>query len=97
MSSGLKARLHAVLFIVGLAAWSSGALAATAPTEETCRKAIEQALDVLRNVPANDNGRNEVRRKELLADMERLAAASRRQGMTECQTWAQMIGKAFRQ
>jgi hypothetical protein len=29
--------------------------------------------------------------------MERLVKDSRRQGMTECQTWTKMMGKAFNQ
>ncbi|MBI5792923.1 MAG: hypothetical protein HZA63_15760 [Rhodocyclales bacterium] len=69
----------------------------TPPKEENCRMAITAGLDTLRNSPPSPNPRDEADRKRLLAEMEKLVDDSRRQGMSECQTWTRMMGKAFNQ
>ncbi len=70
---------------------------ATPPNESDCRNAIKAGLETLRNTPPSPQPRDEADRKRLLADMEALVEASRRQGLSECETWTRMMGKAFNQ
>lgn len=83
--------------MLGLATVGANCFAATPPKEENCHKAVEQGLDVLRHPAPNSRARDEARRKELLAIMEHLVDTSRQQGKTECETWGQMMKKAFTQ
>jgi hypothetical protein len=80
-----------------LAAASIAALATPAPNEDSCRKAINEGLEMLRRSPPGGTPRDEEDRRRLLAEMQRLVDSSRRQGMSECQTWTQLMGKAFNQ
>ncbi len=74
-------------------------LADTPPREENCRMAIASGLDSLKSPSPlpNPKPRDEADRKRLLAEMEQLVEASRRQGLSECETWTRMMGKAFNQ
>ena len=69
----------------------------TPPDENDSRNAIRAGLDALRNTPPGPQPRDEADRKRLIAEMEALVEASRRQGLSECQTWTRMMGKAFNQ
>ncbi len=80
-----------------LALFASIAQAATPPNESDCRNAITAGLDALRNTPPGPQPRDEADRKRLLAEMEALVEASRRQRLSECETWTRMMGKAFNQ
>jgi hypothetical protein len=71
--------------------------AATAPNEENCSRAISDGLEMLRRPPPGRTPRDEEDRKQLLAEMQRLVDDSRRQGKSECQSWTQLMGKAFNQ
>jgi hypothetical protein len=90
---------HHILRLVALlsAILTAGVRADTPPKEENCRMAITAQLDTLQSPLPNPGPRDEADRKRLLAEMEALVEASRRQGMTECQTWSRMMGKAFNQ
>jgi len=68
-----------------------------APKEKNCRTAIEAGLEQLRRTPPDLNSRDDEHRRKLLADMERLVETNRRAAVSECRTWAQMMGKAFNQ
>ncbi|MCF8199833.1 MAG: hypothetical protein K9J42_13800 [Sulfuritalea sp.] len=72
-------------------------MAATELKEANCHKAVEEGLNVLRHPAPNGKARDEARRKELLSMMERLVETSRRQGKSDCETWGQMMKKAFTQ
>jgi hypothetical protein len=52
---------------------------------------------MLRRPPPGRTPRDEEDRKQLLAEMQRLVDDSRRQGKSECQSWTQLMGKAFNQ
>ena len=67
------------------------------PREDHCRAAIQAGLETLRNPLPDGRPRDETDRKRLLAEMETLVESSRRQGLSECQTWSRMMGKAFNQ
>ena len=75
----------------------TAAPAAPAPNDDNCRNAIHAALEMLRQVQPGGRLRDEDDRKRLLAEMERLVDDSRRQGISECQTWAQFMRKAAKQ
>ncbi|MFA4970382.1 MAG: hypothetical protein WC540_12200 [Sulfuritalea sp.] len=85
------------LLIACLSLSSACAMAAPPPNEDNCRTAIQQGLDMLRSPTPEKRPRDEADRQRLLAEMERLVESSRRQGMTECRIWTQMMGKAFNQ
>jgi hypothetical protein len=93
----MKPQLCATLLIACLSLASTCAVAAPAPSEENCSKAIAGGLETLRRIQPGGRPRDEEDRKRLLAEMERLVEDSRRQGMTECQTWTKIMGKAFNQ
>jgi hypothetical protein len=96
-NASMRSGLHTALLITCLATTPVPALAAPAPNEDNCRNAISAGLDALRPQPPGSTPRDEADRQRLLAEMERLVEDSRRQGMTECQTWTKMMGKAFNQ
>jgi len=85
------------LLIICLSAVPLSSPAASGPTEANCRKAITEGLEQLHRIPPGTTQRDDEARKKLLAEMERLVEMNRRQGMSECQTWTQMMGKAFNQ
>jgi hypothetical protein len=85
------------LLAASLAAASFSAVAAPAPNEENCRKAISEGLEMLRRQAPGNTPRDEADRQRLLAEMQALVESNRRQGISECQTWTQMMGKAFNQ
>jgi hypothetical protein len=85
------------LLAASLAAASFFALAAPAPNEENCRKAISEGLEMLRRQAPGNTPRDEADRQRLLAEMQALVESNRRQGISECQTWTQIMGKAFNQ
>jgi hypothetical protein len=93
----MKLQLRTSLLIACLGVSSACPAAAPAPNEENCSKAIAGGLEALRRIQPSGRPRDEEDRKRLLAEMERLVETSRRQGMTECQTWTEMMGKAFNQ
>jgi hypothetical protein len=80
-----------------LAAIPLGAQEGPAPQEDNCRRAITEGLEQLRRIPPGTARRDDEDRKKLLSDMERLVETNRRQGVSECQTWTLMMGKAFNQ
>jgi hypothetical protein len=92
-------RARHVLPLIGLLLVLSAPIVqgATPPNENDCRNAINAGLDALRNTPPGPQPRDEADRKRLLAEMEALVAAGRRQGLSECETWTRMMGKAFNQ
>lgn len=93
----MRAR-HVLLLISLLLAFSAPLVrGATPPSENDCRNAIKAGLETLRNTPPGPLPRDEADRKRLLAEMEALVEASRRQGLSECETWTRMMGKAFNQ
>jgi hypothetical protein len=67
------------------------------PREGDCRVAITEALTLLRRTPPDIKERDQQDRKRLLAELERLVETNRRLGVSECQTWSQLMGKAFNQ
>lgn len=94
----MQPEIRAVLLTLGcVLSGASLAAAPPAPNEDHCRNAIRSGLDMLRRLPPGSTPRDEADRQRLLAEMERLVETSRRQGMTECQTWTQLMGKAFNQ
>ena len=93
----MRLQPRTALLLSTLSLSSTCALAAPVPNEDNCRNAIQQGLDMLRSPLPDGKPRDEADRQRLLAEMERLVETSRRQGMTECQTWTQMMGKAFNQ
>jgi len=92
-------KIPLVTFFLGLclAVVPSGALSDQAPKEENCRMAITAALEQLRRIHPDITQRDDEARIKLLADMERLIESNRRQGISECQTWSDMMKKAFNQ
>jgi len=60
------------------------------------RAAVAAALDTPRGQPMAA-ARNEQRRKELLADPERLVKSHRSQGIDACSTWREIGNRAVRQ
>jgi hypothetical protein len=93
----MRHRSSIALVAASLAAASFAGLAAPAPNEENCRKAISDGLETLRRQMPGGTPRDEADRQRLLADMQVLVESNRRQGVSECQTWTQMMGKAFNQ
>jgi hypothetical protein len=93
----MKLQVRAALMLMVFTVLPTVTLGATAPDEDNCRKAITSGLDTLRRIEPGGKPRDEEDRKRLLAEMERLVETSRRQGMTECQTWTKLMGKAFNQ
>ena len=92
-------RARQVLGLIGLLLVLSAPIVqgATPPNESDCRNAIKAGLETLRNTPPGPLPRDDADRKRLLAEMEALVEASRRQGLSECETWTRMMGKAFNQ
>lgn len=86
-----------ICFLLGIAASPATAREQAAPKEENCRLAITEALEQLRRVPPDLKQREDEERRKLLAEMERLVENNRRGGVSECETWGQLMGKAFRQ
>ncbi|MCF8149176.1 MAG: hypothetical protein K9K30_00920 [Burkholderiaceae bacterium] len=93
----MKRPVRLVLLLLGLAGFAATAPAATEANQDNCRKAVEEGLNALRHPAPGSRARDEERRKELLAMMERLVESSRQQGKSECETWGQMMRKAFTQ
>ena len=97
----MRPGLRLTLLVACLSTPPACALAAPAPNEDNCRNAISAGLETLRRLPPDSNSnprpRDEADRQRLLAEMERLVENNRRQGVTECQTWTQMMGKAANQ
>ena len=93
----MRLQLHAIPLLAGLSLAPMCSAATPAPNEENCRTAISQGLDMLRRLPPGHTPRDESDRQHLLAEMERLVEASRREGHSECQIWTKMMGKAFNQ
>ena len=80
------------LVLLGAAAVSLGATV----EEDRCRAAVTTALDTPRQ-QVSGTPRDEERRKQLLAELEGLVASNRRQGIDECRTWQEIMGRAARQ
>lgn len=93
----MKILLVTTFLAICLASQSSGLQAGQVPNESQCRQAITAGLEQLRSIPPEITQRDDEARKKLLADMERLIESSRRQGISECQTWSDMMKKAFNQ
>jgi len=93
----MKLHIYPALLVFFLSSVPLSAQEAPVPNEDNCRKAIKAGLVQLQHIPSGISQRDNEARKKLLADMERLVETNRRQGVSECQTWAQMMGKAFNQ
>lgn len=86
-----------ICILLGIAVSSATAREQAAPKEENCRQAITEALEQLRRVPPDLKQRDDDERRKLLAEMERLVEENRRAGASECETWGQLMRKAFNQ
>jgi hypothetical protein len=93
----MKLQIFTVLLTLCLTAVPLGVMAGQAPNEDNCRTAINAGLEQLKRIPPDITQRDDEDRKKLLADMERLVEANRRQGISECQTWTDLMKKAFNQ
>jgi hypothetical protein len=96
-SPALISQLCSFLLILCLATFPSNSQAEPVPNEANCRMAITTALEELRRLPPDLTERDDRDRKKLLAELERLVETNRRQGISECRTWNQLMGKAFNQ
>jgi hypothetical protein len=97
MDTTMKRLLVTTVLAICLTSQSSGVQADQIPNENQCRQAITAGLEQLNHIPPDITQRDDEARKKLLADMERLIESNRRQGISECQTWSDMMKKAFNQ
>lgn len=86
-----------ICILLGIAASPAAAREQEAPKEENCRLAITGTLEQLRRTPPDLNQRDDEDRRRLLAEIERLVEDNRRAGASECETWGQLMRKAFNQ
>lgn len=86
-----------ICILLGIAVSPATAREQAAPKEENCHLAITDALEQLRRVPPDLKQRDDDERRKLLAEMERLVEENRRAGASECETWGQLMRKAFNQ
>lgn len=86
-----------ICLLLGVALSPASAQEGKIPEEENCRQAITGALEQLRHTPPDLKERDDADRRKLLAEMERLVEENRRAGMTECETWGQLMRKASNQ
>ncbi|NTV48799.1 MAG: hypothetical protein HGB32_09730 [Geobacteraceae bacterium] len=93
----MKLQIYSALLTICLSAAPTSSKAASVPSEENCRNAISAGLEQLHRIPPDMTRRDDEDRKKLLEEMERLVETNRRQGVSECQTWIQMMQKAFNQ
>ncbi len=93
----MKLRICSVVLIMCLSTFLQNTNAAPTPNEENCRTAISAGLEQLRQIPPESTKRDDEERKKLLEAMERFVEINRRQGISECETWIQMMRKAFNQ
>ena len=93
----MKIQLITTILTICLTSQPSAAQADLVPNESQCRQAITAGLEQLKHIPPDITKRDDDARKMLLADMERLIESNRRQGISECQTWSDMMKKAFNQ
>lgn len=96
-NTDLKLRIYTAALLICLSLVPLSSQANPAPNEENCRMAITAGLEQLRRITPDMAKRDEEDRKKLLEVMERLVEKSRRQGLSECQIWAEMMRKAFNQ
>jgi hypothetical protein len=97
MDATMKIQLVTTFLAICLTLQSSGVQADQVPNENQCRQAITAGLEQLRRIPPEINQRDDEARIKLLSDMERMIESNRRQGISECQTWSDMMKKAFNQ
>ena len=93
----MKLQIYTALFTLCLTAVPLSVMADQTPNEDNCRKAIFAGLEQLKRIPPDISQRDDDDRKKLLAEMERLVETNRRQGASECQTWTDLMKKAFNQ
>lgn len=93
----MKLQTYSAVLIMCLSLVPLSSQATPAPNEESCRNAITAGLEQLRRIPPDMTERDDEDRKKLLEEMERLVEINRRQGLSECQIWAEMMRKAFNQ
>ena len=93
----MKLLLLTTALAIYLASQPSVVLADQRPDEGQCSQAIAAGLEQLKHIPPDITQRDDEARRKLLAEMERLIEANRRQGISECQTWSDMMKKAFNQ
>ncbi len=93
----MKILMVATILAICLTSQPSAVQADQVPNESQCRQAINAGLEQLKHIPPDITQRDDEARKKLLADMERLIESNRRQGISECQTWSDMMKKAFNQ
>jgi hypothetical protein len=95
--SAMKLPMRLALVLICLVISPLNSRAASVPNEANCRSAISAFFEQVRYIPPNVTERDNRDRKKLLAEMERIVETNRRQGISECQTWGQIMGKAFNQ
>ena len=70
--------------------------AAAPPEERNCTLAIADAQKALREMPA-EKPRDKARLQQMKEKQDKLIADNRRKGVSECQTWGQVMGDAFKE
>jgi hypothetical protein len=93
----MKLLMRAALVLICLSLFPFNSQAGSVPNEDNCRSAITAFFEQVRYIPPNVTERDNRDRKKLLAEMERIVETNRRQGISECLTWTQIMGKAFNQ
>lgn len=68
---------------------------ANQPDEKNCTQAIAAAQQQLQAMPAT-TPRDKQDLQQLQSSQEKIIADNRRRGVSECQTWSQIMGNAFR-
>ncbi|MDH3461176.1 MAG: hypothetical protein OEM00_09425 [Burkholderiaceae bacterium] len=82
-------------FLLCLAYAALPAVAAP-PEERNCTEAIAEAQKALREMPA-EKLRDKARLQQMKEKQDKLIADNRSKGVSECQTWGQVMGEAFKQ
>ena len=90
----LQPLLVAVL-ATALASGTDSALAAGAPDEKQCAAAIASAQKALREMPAS-TPRDKADLQKLRDQQDALISGNRSKGISDCQTWNQVMGMATR-
>jgi len=93
----MKQQIYTALLTICLNIAPLSVMASQAPDENNCRTAVSAGLEQLKQIPPDITVRDDEARKKLLAEMEQLIETNRRNGISECQTWTDMMKKAFNQ
>jgi len=93
----MKLQICTILLAMSLITAPLSTLAGQTPNEDNCRLAITAGLEQLKQIPPDITRRDDEARKKLLEEMEQLVETNRRKGISECQTWTDLMKKAFNQ